>query len=919
MTVSSFGRALQGAVLLVAGMTPLVVTAQSTWLPTSGSTAWTTGTAWSDGIIPSAVDAVTVFPAAAPTILLDDTTVTVGTINQTTASGNVVIGTTGAAGSSTDWIDLAVSSGVPIINVTGGNLYMYAQLSGSQGLRKNGGGVYSPRYNTLDFTYTGTNTFGGGTIQIARDGQLGDATNPVEVVASSVLQNWGPAWLTTRPIAITTGTLTIQNGASANSASLGGPISGAGSLVLNTGNFSISSAASYTGATTLRSTTVSLSGGALLSSAALTLQTSATNNGGSLVDFGGGNQTVSSLAISLVSGGTMQAVNTLRNGTLAVTGGNLNVNSGAGSALSGTTQLDLKGLSAFSWGNGFGNLVLNTTSTVASSTVATIMSLPTSGSASLSAAHVQIANSSNGPASSTSTLNLGLSNSISTGTLTVGAYRGNGVMTFAPEVTGGSLVLRGPSGGDSRVDNVYIGFKSGGDNFGNGVIDVTSGSIDARVANFTVGHYYAFASAAQSSTFAMTAGSVDAVTLSLGVVAVPTGTGGAPVMTNVFNQSGGVVRAESLVFGANATTSGTNNNPSFRGTYNLTGGTFASSSVTSGTGFFAASSQRRMAWAGGTITTLSGSSDLVIAGTSGSGGSILLSVSGADAKSFDVPAGRTATLGSYVTLSGSNTGFTKTGAGTLVIGGSVGFVSTYSGSTTVQGGTLRLADGSALSSSQVVPVAGGTVALSGPIPATVGGLAANAGGLTDVGSGLMTVAAGLSAADMLVALNSGRGDGSWNGTSGITSSQAQADLATSTPRTVGWLDNGDGSMTFAFAAPGDTNLDWQVDILDAANFLAGGKFDSGTPATWSEGDFGYDGVVDILDAADFLSTGLFDAGAYNPPPSQAGAVAAVPEPSAWAILAVAGVAALRRARRGSHSRSGSRSTRGLAKSLAEAV
>ena len=900
MPVSSFGRAFQYAVLLVAGITPLVATAQSTWLPTSGSTAWTTGTAWSNGIIPSAVDAVAVFPAAAPTILLDDTTVTIGTINQTTVSGNVVIGTTGAAGSSTDWIDLAVSSGVPIINVTGGNLYMYAQLSGSQGLRKNGSGVYSPRYNTLDFTYTGTNTFGGGTIQIARDGQLGDATNPIEVVASSVLQNWGPSWLTMRPIAITTGTLTIQNGATANSASLGGPISGGGSLVLNTGNFSISNAASYTGATTIRSATVALSGGALLSSAALTLQTSATNNGGSLVDFGGGNQTVSSLAVSLVSGGTMQVVNTLRNGTLVVTGGNLNVNSGAGTALSGTTQFDLKGLSGFSWGNGFGNLVLNTTSTVASGTVSTIMSLPTSGSASLSAAHVQIANSSNGPASSTSTLNLGLSNSISTGTLTVGAYRGNGVMAFAPEVAGGNLVLRGSSGGDSRVDNVYLGFKSGGDNFGNGVMDVTSGSIDARVTNFTVGHYYAFASAAQSSTFAMTAGSVDAITLSLGVVAVPTGTGGAPVMTNVFNQSGGLVRTESLVFGANATSSGTNNNPSFRGTYNLTGGTLAATAVTSGTGFFAASSQRRIAWSGGTITTLSGSSDLVIAGTSGSGGSILLSVSGADAKSFDVPVGRTATLGSYVTLSGSDAGFTKTGAGTLVIGGSAGFVSTYSGSTTVQGGVLRLADGSALPSSKLVPVAGGTVALSGAMLATAGGLAANAGGLTDVGSGLITVAAGLAPADMLVALNSGRGDGTWNGTSGITSSQAQADLAMSIPRSVGWLDNGDGSVTFGFAAPGDTNLDWQIDILDAANFLAGGKFDSGTPATWNEGDFGYDGVVDILDAADFLSTGLFDTGAYNPSPGLSGGVAAVPEPGSFALMGgasiVAGLAALRRQR-----------------------
>jgi hypothetical protein len=80
-----------------------------------------------------------------------------------------------------------------------------------------------------------------------------------------------------------------------------------------------------------------------------------------------------------------------------------------------------------------------------------------------------------------------------------------------------------------------------------------------------------------------------------------------------------------------------------------------------------------------------------------------------------------------------------------------------------------------------------------------------------------------------------------------------------------------------------------VDLIDAANFLAGGKFDSGSPASWNEGDFTYDGVVDILDAASFLSNGLFDAGPYNPPAGQAGAIAAVPEPAAWALLAASAI------------------------------
>ena len=244
---------------------------------------------------------------------------------------------------------------------------------------------------------------------------------------------------------------------------------------------------------------------------------------------------------------------------------------------------------------------------------------------------------------------------------------------------------------------------------------------------------------------------------------------------------------------------------------------------------------------------------------------------------------QTQTQAGYPTLSGS-TPVVKAGAGMLVIDAA----NTLTGSTTVQGGRLQLANGSALSSSRIVPLAGGTVTLTPGLQTTVGGLAPNAGGLVDVGNGMVTVASGLSATGMVTAIVTGMGDGSWNGTSGITSSVA---ASSGGDRTVGWLDNGDGSVTFAFAAAGDTNLDWQVDIIDAANFLAGGKFDSGSPASWNEGDFTYDGVVDILDAASFLSNGLFDAGAYNSAPGGASTVAAVPEPAAGALLG-AGLAAL---------------------------
>jgi autotransporter-associated beta strand protein len=240
-------------------------------------------------------------------------------------------------------------------------------------------------------------------------------------------------------------------------------------------------------------------------------------------------------------------------------------------------------------------------------------------------------------------------------------------------------------------------------------------------------------------------------------------------------------------------------------------------------------------------------------------------------------------LGISQTLSGTG-GLTKIGSGVLEFSGTA----TYTGDTNVAAGTLRLANGTALTSSRIVPLSGGTVAIAPYLQASVGGLAPNAGGLTDAGNGYVTVEAGLSVTDMLTALLAGRGDGSWNGTSGITSSAAASSGGL---RTVGWLDNGDGSLAVAYAAGGDTNLDWTVDILDAANFLSAGKFDTGNPATWNQGDFTYDGVVDILDAADFLSTGLFDAGTYNTPSPVTVSVTAVPEPSSAASLAVAALAA----------------------------
>jgi autotransporter-associated beta strand protein len=297
----------------------------------------------------------------------------------------------------------------------------------------------------------------------------------------------------------------------------------------------------------------------------------------------------------------------------------------------------------------------------------------------------------------------------------------------------------------------------------------------------------------------------------------------------------------------------------------------------------------------------------------------------------------------------------KIGPGTLILDA----VNTVTGTTVVEAGTLRLGVANALFGSPTVVRAGGGLEVTGTVPArlpavildggtltadviAVNGLSGitrlsidggqllgspavsvgvagrmvlsgatpaaiavsslvvdeQAGGVLDLGMGTVSVAAGgMTRAALLADLAAGRASGEWNGTAGVTSSLAAADLRRGMLRGVGWTEAGDGGLLIGYAAPGDATVDGIVDILDAAGFLAGGKFDNWSASIWNEGDFNYDGVVDILDAADFVSVDLFDRGDYI---SAAGAgsiagVAAVPEPSCgWLTLLAAAVILARR-------------------------
>ena len=209
--------------------------------------------------------------------------------------------------------------------------------------------------------------------------------------------------------------------------------------------------------------------------------------------------------------------------------------------------------------------------------------------------------------------------------------------------------------------------------------------------------------------------------------------------------------------------------------------------------------------------------------------------------------------------------------------------------------SLAINAGSIAGSPTVTIADGGQMALvqDARVSVSIGGLSVDqgtGGGRLDVGGGQVTVGAGgITAEDLRADIIAGRNGGAWNGTTGITSSAAAAAGGT---RAVGYVVAGDGSARMSFSAPGDTNINGQVDVFDLVAVNSGGKYGTGTAAVWSEGDFNYDGVTNVFDLVSTNSAGAYGQGDYFPAaPTAVGSVAAVPEPATFLSLAVAGLAA----------------------------
>jgi hypothetical protein len=231
-------------------------------------------------------------------------------------------------------------------------------------------------------------------------------------------------------------------------------------------------------------------------------------------------------------------------------------------------------------------------------------------------------------------------------------------------------------------------------------------------------------------------------------------------------------------------------------------------------------------------------------------------VSGAAGTSLEVDAPGSSTLLGGL---GGTARLVKRGVGSLEVTNA----GSLAAGAAIDGGEVVVRQATGLGSGPLSIGGSGRLRLDvGTMRPRVAALELAAGGRLDVGPGGVRIASGgYDLATVRQWLATGWNGGNWNGTRGIVSSSAAA-----TPgRSVGYVVNDDdNSLSIAFAAVGDTNLDGVVDVLDATNIIASGTFDTGMPATWGDGDFNTDGVVDVLDVADLVGTGIYDTGAYLP-------------------------------------------------------
>lgn len=189
------------------------------------------------------------------------------------------------------------------------------------------------------------------------------------------------------------------------------------------------------------------------------------------------------------------------------------------------------------------------------------------------------------------------------------------------------------------------------------------------------------------------------------------------------------------------------------------------------------------------------------------------------------------------------------------------------------GGTLSIADGTAVGLEQgASPWA--TTNTQDLLSMSASG---STGGTLDVTNNKITFASETEA-DIMALVTNAYNSGAWD-QPGITSSSLTSGLA------VGVADTVEGVIA-GYTYAGDANMDGAVNVSDLS--ILGANYGASSGALWSTGDYNYDGAVNVSDLSILganYDSDLFAGGS---------AMTIVPEPATLALLAIGGVALIRR-------------------------
>ncbi len=688
-----------------------------------------------------------------------------------------------------------LAGGTKTITTAAGTSTVAGVVSGAGALTKNGAGTLTLSGNN---TYTGATAINAGTLQLGAANRI--ANTSAVTVAGGATFNLNNFAETIGSLAgagtVTLGTGTLSTGGNNGTTTYSGVLSGTGGLTKQgTGTFTLSGANAYTGATTISAGTLQLSGGsAIANTSTVTLA----NVAGATLDLNGTSETIGALAGGGAAGGNVTlgagtlttgvATNTTYSGVISGTGGLTKQGTGAFTLSGANTYTGATTINAGTLTLGAANRIADASAVVLnagtfnlnnfSETVGSIagtgaVSLGTgtltTGGDNTSTAYSGVMSGTGGlTKTGTGTFTLSGNNtytgatSINAGTLTLGAadriantsavtvaggatFNLNSFAETIGSLAGAGNVMLGTgtlTTGGNNTSTTYSGVMSGTGGLtkqGTGIFTLSGANAYTGSTTINAGTLRVAGGAAITDTAAVTLANVAGATLDLNGASETIG-----------SLAGGGATGGNVTLGAGAlTTGGSNTSTTYSGIISGTGGL-----TKAGTGILTLSGNNTYT---GATTINAGTLQLGaanrIANTSAvtvAGGAMFNLNNFAETIGSLAGAG-TVTLGTGTLATGGNNGtttysgvlsgtggLTKQGTGTFTLSGG----NTYTGTTTISAGTLRVSGGASIVDTSAVTlanVAGAVLDLNGTNE-TIGSLAGGGGtgGNVTLGAGTLT-------------------------------------------------------------------------------------------------------------------------------------------------------------------------------------